>query len=422
MATNVVKNDDQTVTIEVTVDGDVWKAAREAAFEKIRKNLNMKGFRKGHVPAQMARKIIHSDLVNSEAASDVAQSALESGLEETKVEFVDRPMLDFKDLDKDKAVLTFTAPVYPEVKLGKTTGFGIAKEEVVVTDEEVNDQVNSLLKNKGEWVVTEEPAKNGDQVTIDYVGKLDGEPFEGGSAEDQEVVLGSGRFIPGFEEQIEGMKAGETKDIEVTFPENYPEASLAGKPVVFTITVKEVSADELPELNDEFVEEQKIEDVHTVDELKDYIRKNLTARKEEQAENKFSEEVTKAAVAEAEADIPSVMIDREVDSMFNQLSNQVAQSGLDPETYFKLVGQNSEEIKENMRPQAEERIKNTLVLDAIAKAEDLTVADEDIDKELQLFADMYSLPLEQITRMISRDAVKEDLLREAAVKFLENNQ
>lgn len=424
MATNVVKNDDKTVTLEVTLDGDVWKSARDAAFEKIRKSMNIKGFRKGHVPAAMAKKLISAEGVNEQAAYDAAQNALISGLDETKIEFVESPVLDIREAGKDKAVLTFTGEVYPEAELGQYKGFGIKKEEETVTDEDVDNAVKEQAKRKADLVVVEDesPAENGETVTIDFVGKMDGEPFEGGSAEDFKLMLGSHRMIEGFEEQIEGMKTGETKEITVTFPENYQAANLAGKEAQFDITVKEIEKEVLPEINDEFAASLELEDVKTLDELKDHIRKQLQAAKDEQAEDAFTQAVLEKAVENAKVDIPSALVDREVDNMLQMMINQIRQSGMDPQMYFQVMNQHPEELKESMRPEAVARLTNTLVLDAIAKAEDLTVSDEDVERELKVLAENFGMDVDKVRGLVQRDMIEDDLLRDAALDVLRNNQ
>ncbi len=424
MATNVIKNDDKTVTLEVTLDGDVWKAAREAAFNQIRKSMNIKGFRKGHVPAAMAKKLVSDEAVSQQAAYDAAQNALISALDESKVEFVDSPTLDIKEAGNDQAVLTFTAEVYPEAKLGQYKGFGLQKEEAAVTDEEIDEAISKDAARKADLVVVEDetPAENGDSVTIDFVGKKDDVPFEGGSAEDYVLKLGSGTFIPGFEEAVAGMKTGETKTIDVTFPETYNNAELAGQPATFDVTVKQIEKEVLPELNDDFAASLGIEGVSTMDELKDHVRKQLQAQKDSEAEDKFSAEVLEKAVENAEVDLPSVLVDREVDNMMRMMMQQISQTGLDANTYFKLINRAPEEFKESMRPEAIQRLKNTFVLDAIVKAEDLTVSDEDIEKEFENFATMYNLPVEQVKRMVKADMIADDLLREAAMEVLRNNQ
>ncbi len=424
MATRVVKNDDKTVTLEVTLDGDVWKSARDAAFEKIRKSMNIKGFRKGHVPAAMAKKLISAEGVNEQAAYDAAQNALISGLDETKIEFVESPVLDIREAGKDKAVLTFTGEVYPEAELGQYKGFGIKKEEETVTDEDVDNAVKEQAKRKADLVVVEDesPAENGETVTIDFVGKMDGEPFEGGSAEDFKLMLGSHRMIEGFEEQIEGMKTGETKEITVTFPENYQAANLAGKEAQFDITVKEIEKEVLPEINDEFAASLELEDVKTLDELKDHIRKQLQAAKDEQAEDAFTQAVLEKAVENAKVDIPSALVDREVDNMLQMMINQIRQSGMDPQMYFQVMNQHPEELKESMRPEAVARLTNTLVLDAIAKAEDLTVSDEDVERELKVLAENFGMDVDKVRGLVQRDMIEDDLLRDAALDVLRNNQ
>ena len=428
MTTNFAKNDDNTVVLTKVVEGSDWADARKKAFNSQKAKLNLKGFRKGQVPASVAKKMITDEYVNYLAANALAQAALEEMIDEFNVKLIDRPVFDFKDddADNDKAVLRFVCEVAPVPVLGEYKGFGIKKDEPVVTEEMIDDTINSLRKRYADLEVvedTETPAKDGDLVKIDFVGKIDGEPFEGGSAENTSVKLGSKQFIPGFEEQIEGMKVGETKDITVTFPEDYQAANLAGKEAVFTITLNALEKEVLPELDEEFFTETfKQDGITNVEELRKDAYDRLMAKAEEQAEAKFMNEVVDAAVKNAQVEIPAVMIDNEVDQMFKDFANQVVQSGFKLADYLAMTGSSEEEMKEPMRPDAEKRVKTTLVLDAIAAAENLEVSQEKLDEEFKVLGEMYNLDADRVRQLVREEDLKQDLLRSAAVDFLEDNQ
>ncbi|MCF0246864.1 MAG: trigger factor [Ileibacterium sp.] len=427
MTTNCAPKDDNTVVLTKVIEGDEWAAARKKAFNSQKAKLNLKGFRKGQVPASVAKKMIPDDYVNYLAANALAQDALSEMVDEFNVKMIDRPLFDLQDDDADneKAVLRFVCQVAPTPVLGQYKGFGIKKEEAAVTDEMIDEAIKGLQKRYAELEVVEgdEPAAEGDVVKIDFVGKMDGEEFDGGKGENVSVKLGSKQFIPGFEEQIEGMKKGETKDITVTFPAEYPAAELAGKEAVFTITLNDLEKEVLPELNEEFFSEVfKQEGINNIDDLKKDAAERIKAREEEKAAGKFMNDVVNAAVENAQVEIPAVMIDNEVDQMFKEFANQVVQSGFKLADYLALTGSSEEAMKEPMRPEAEKRVKTTLVLDAIAAAENLEVTQEKLDEEFKVLGEMYNMDADRVRQLVREEDLKQDLLRSAAVDFLEENQ
>ena len=427
MTTNCAPKDDNTVVLTKVIEGDEWAAARKKAFNSQKAKLNLKGFRKGQVPASVAKKMIPDDYVNYLAANALAQDALSEMVDEFNVKMIDRPLFDLQDDDADneKAVLRFVCQVAPTPVLGQYKGFGIKKEEAAVTDEMIDEAIKGLQKRYAELEVVEgdEPAAEGDVVKIDFVGKMDGEEFDGGKGENVSVKLGSKQFIPGFEEQIEGMKKGETKDITVTFPAEYPAAELAGKEAVFTITLNDLEKEVLPELNEEFFSEVfKQEGINNIDDLKKDAAERIKAREEEKVAGKFMNDVVNAAVENAQVEIPAVMIDNEVDQMFKEFANQVVQSGFKLADYLALTGSSEEAMKEPMRPEAEKRVKTTLVLDAIAAAENLEVTQEKLDEEFKVLGEMYNMDADRVRQLVREEDLKQDLLRSAAVDFLEENQ
>ena len=281
-------------------------------------------------------------------------------------------------------MLDFTCTVSPEVKLGDYKAIRVKKPEVEVTEEEIDNEVKRIQDRYADWVIREdeEPAQIGDQVTIDFVGEKDGVPFEGGAGNDYPLVLGSNTFIPGFEDQLVGVKAGEEKDIEVTFPENYQAPDLAGQAVIFKVKVHDVKYKELPEINDELIANLKREGVETVEQYKEEAKKELLSHKEQEAEKKFTDEVLAQVVDGAIVDIPAVMIDNEVDRMYQQFEQRMQSSGFTAKQFLEATHQTEADIKEQMRNEAANRVKTTLVLEAVANAEDFKIDEAAIDEQI----------------------------------------
>lgn len=411
---------DSTGILTVEVEGEVWEKAQKKTFNKLKAGLNVKGFRKGQIPDQMAKKYIGKDHICAVAVDEVANEALQEGIKEFKLDLVARPSLDVKEIDEKKAVLEFTCTVSPEVKLGDYEAIRVKKEPVEVTQEEIDAEVKRIQARYADWVVREEedPAQIGDQVTIDFVGEKDGVPFEGGAGNDYPLVLGSNTFIPGFEDQLVGVKAGDEKDIEVTFPEDYQAADLAGQAVIFKVKVHDVKYKELPEVNDELIKNMKRDGVETVEKFIEESKKELQARKEQQAEEKFTNDVIAQAVDGAIVDIPPVMIDNEVNRMYQQFEQRMQSSGFTAQQFLEATHQSVEDIKNQMRNEAASRVKTTLVLEAIANARDIKISESEIEEQYKLMADMYNMPAEQIKAIIVPENIEYDLKQQKAVDYL----
>lgn len=423
MATNVVKNDDNTLTVTVVIEGDVWKKALKKAFNKEKANLNLKGFRKGHVPDVIAKKYLTDEMLQYEAAFALAQPTLEAAIEENNLELVDRPSFDYK-ADNDSVELVYTLTVKPTPVLGEYKNLGIELEKTEALDEDVDKALLSQRKQDGDWVAVEDdvPAENGDLVNIDFAGKIDGELFNGGSASNQEVELGSGRFIPGFEEQIVGMKNGEVKDITVTFPEDYGSADLAGKEAVFTITMNSVQKEELPELNDDYIKGLNIEGVETVDAYRAHKKEELQAQLDAQAKEKHDDAVLAKVVENAEVEIPAAMIDEQVEKEMNAFKQRIAQSGLDFDTWMQVTQSNEAAMREQLREKAANDVKTELVLDAIAAAENLEVTDEAMEDFYKSLAEETGIPVENIKALSAQVNFDEMARRDKAIEFILANQ
>ena len=409
--------------LKVKVEGETWKDAQEKAFKKLAKEVEIKGFRKGAVPEKMARKAISTQSILMEAMDVVAAKALSEAVEENNLWIIAQPELTSIDAISEEAVeLTFTLTVKPEVTLGDYKGLEVEKMTTLVTDDEVDAELKRLQQTHAELVVKEEgTVENGDTAVIDFEGFKDGVAFDGGKGENYPLEIGSGSFIPGFEEQLIGMAAEETKDITVTFPENYGSEELAGKEAVFTVTVHEIKTKTLPEINDELIEDAEIEGVTTVDAYKAYVIDNITKSKEENAERVFENDLLTKLVDNATLDVPAVMIDEEVSSMANDFAQRLASQGFPFEQYLAMTGMDEDGLKEQMRPEAEMKVKVRLVLDKVAEVEGITVDEAEIEAEIAKVAEMYGLEVEKVKELINNDAIAYDLRLQKAVALVKEN-
>ena len=325
-----------TGELVATVEGEDWKQAQKKAFNKIKKNINIPGFRKGQAPAALIKKQIPAQNILMDAVEAVANDVLSDGVEEHKLVLVDRPELRIDEINEEKVILKFICAVKPEVKLGDYKGLPIKKKATRVTQKDIDAEVERLQQRYADMVVKEEGnVESGDTAVIDFEGFKDGVAFDGGKAESYPLEIGSGAFIPGFEDQLIGMAKEETKDINVTFPEDYQVAELAGQPVVFKVTVHEIKTKVLPEANDELIKEAKIKDVETMEDYRAYVKKNLSERKDRENEENFTNELLEKVVANAEVEIPDAMIERETDEMVREITQRLSAQGFMPHPLFK---------------------------------------------------------------------------------------
>lgn len=402
------------------VDAETFDKALDQAFKKVVKNVSVPGFRKGRVPRPIFEKRFGVEVLYQDALDIVVPDAYAKAVEESGIEPVAQPEIDIEQIEKGKdLVLTATVVVKPEVKLGQYKGLEVTKVDTEVTEEEVNAEIETLQKRYAELVIKEdEPAEKGDTVVIDFEGFIDGEAFEGGKAENYSLELGSNSFIPGFEDQLVGVKAGDEKEVNVTFPEDYHDEKLAGKDAVFKIKVHEVKALELPELDDDFAIDVD-DEVETFAELKEKIKKRLQENKEHMARHRIENEVIDLAAKNAEIDVPEEMIDSEIERMINELNQQFRAQGLNLDLYQQMTGNKLDDLKESMREDAEKRVRANLTIEAIAEAENIEVTDEEVNEELEKMADMYNLSVDKIKEMLgSTDPVKNDLRMRKAVDLL----
>lgn len=402
------------------VDAETFDKALDQAFKKVVKNVSVPGFRKGRVPRPIFEKRFGVEVLYQDALDIVVPDAYAKAVEESGIEPVAQPEIDIEQIEKGKdLVLTATVVVKPEVKLGQYKGLEVTKVDTEVTEEEVNAEIETLQKRYAELVIKEdEPAEKGDTVVIDFEGFIDGEAFEGGKAENYSLELGSNSFIPGFEDQLVGVRAGDEKEVNVTFPEDYHDEKLAGKDAVFKVKVHEVKALELPELDDDFAIDVD-DEVETFAELKEKIKKRLQENKEHMARHRIENEVIDLAAKNAEIDVPEEMIDSEIERMINELNQQFRAQGLNLDLYQQMTGNKLDDLKESMREDAEKRVRANLTIEAIAEAENIEVTDEEVNEELEKMADMYNLSVDKIKEMLgSTDPVKNDLRMRKAVDLL----
>ena len=408
-----------TGELVATVEGEDWKRAQKKAFNKIKKNINIPGFRKGQAPAALIKKQIPAQNILMDAVEAVANDVLSDGVEEHKLVLVDRPELRIDEINEEKVILKFICAVKPEVKLGDYKGLPIKKKATRVTQKDIDAEVERLQQRDADMVVKEEGnVESGDTAVIDFEGFKDGVAFDGGKAESYPLEIGSGAFIPGFEDQLIGMAKEETKDINVTFPEDYQVAELAGQPVVFKVTVHEIKTKVLPEANDELIKEAKIKDVETMEDYRAYVKKNLSERKDRENEENFTNELLEKVVANAEVEIPDAMIERETDEMVREITQRLSAQGFTLEQFAQVTGQDEEKIRAEVRQDAEKKVRVRLVLEAVAEAEQFEISDEEIDAELKAIADQYSMQIEQVRNLISHDAVSYDLRQRKALELI----
>ncbi|MGN1343658.1 MAG: trigger factor [Traorella sp.] len=407
--------ENSTGVLKVTVEGETWEKGQKKAFNKLASKLSLPGFRAGKVPAAMAKKYISVQEILFNAVDEVATEALVFGIGEHSIDLIARPALDIDSIDEKAVTLTFDLQVKPVVKLGEYTNFGIKKDSTRVLKKDIEEQIKRLQERFAELELKEEGAvENGDTAVIDFEGFKDGVAFDGGKGENYPLVIGSGSFIPGFEEQVVGMNVNETKDLNVTFPENYQEKSLAGQPVVFKVTVNEIKTKVLPEYNDDLVQMAKINDVTTVETYEAYLKEDIKKRKETDAENKYTNDCLTKVVDNASVEIPQIMVDQETDQMVEDFKQRLVQQGFTYESYLKLTGQDEKFIREQMEIDARNRVKVRLVLEAVADAENVEISNEKAEDEYQKIADTYQMDVNEVKKLISLDSLVYDLrLREA---------
>ena len=388
MSLQVEKLEKNMAKLTIEVGADELDKAIESAYQKQKGKISIPGFRKGKVPRQVVEKMYGKEVFYEDAANILIPDAYEKALDECEEDIVSSPKIDVTQIEAGKPFI-FTAEVAlkPEVKLGKYKGVKVEKADVVVTDEEVDEVIEKERENNARNITVEDRAvKDGDMTVIDFEGFVDGEAFDGGKGENYPLTIGSGAFIPGFEEQLVGSEIGKEVEVNVTFPEDYHAENLKGKAAVFKCTVKEIKEKELPELDDEFASE--VSEFETLTEYKEDVKKNLEEKKMKEAKENKEREAVEAVVDLSEMDIPEAMVETQQRQMVDEFAQRITMQGLSMEQYFQFTGTSYQQMLENVKPQAEKRIQSRLVLEAIAEAEKIEVTDEDFEKEIETRADV----------------------------------
>ena len=424
MSLQVEKLEKNMAKLTIEVSAEELEKALETAYQKNKNKMSIPGFRKGKVPRKMIEQMYGPAVFYEDAANELIPDAYEKALEECGEEIVSSPTIDVVQIGKGKPfIFTAEVAVKPEVTLGKYKGVKVEKTEVEVTEEEIDAQIEKERENSARTItVTDRPVKDGDITTLDFEGFVDGVPFEGGKGGDYPLTIGSGSFIPGFEEQLIGVEIGKETEVNVTFPEDYHSADLAGKAAVFKCTVKEIKEKELPELDDEFASE-----VSTFDTLAEYredVKKTLTQQKADAAKSAKEEAVIEAVVEDAKMEIPDAMLETEQRQMVDEFAQRIQMQGLNMEQYMQFTGTNPQMLLEQAKPQALKRIQSRLVLEAVAKEENLAADDTEFEAEIKDMAEKYQMEPDKIKDMLGergRKQVLEDLAIRKAVDFLVEN-
>lgn len=414
------KKEGNTGTLTFEIDADSFDQALDKAFKKVVKKVTVPGFRKGRVPRSLFERRFGVEALYEDAIDFVLPDAYSEAISQTGIEPVDKPQVDVEEIGKGKKlVLKADVTVKPEVKLGKYTGLEVEEKSSEVTDEDVDHEIKHLQERYAELVVKDDgEIEKGDTAVIDFDGYVDGNAFEGGKAENYSLEIGSGSFIPGFEDQLIGMKADDEKDVVVTFPEDYHAENLKGKEATFKVKVHEIKRKQLPELDDEFAKDVD-DDVETFDALKEKIKNHLKEHREEDAKNSKRNSVVEQAAANAEMDIPEVMITNEQDNMLKEFEQRLKAQGLTLDMYTKLSGTDEDALRDQMKDDAVKRVRANLTLEAIAKAEKIEPTDAEVEEELKKMAESYKISQDQLKEALGGgDLVKNDIRLRKAVDLL----
>ena len=419
MSLQVEKLEKNMAKLTVEVSAEQFEKALTASYNKNKNRFNIPGFRKGKAPQAMVEKMYGVGVLYEDAIEEALDATYGDAVKESGLEIVSRPEIGVEQIEKGKPfIYTATVAVKPEVTLGEYKGVEVEGAKADVTDEDIQNELKKVQEQNSRLVAVEDrPVADGDQTVIDFEGFVDGTPFEGGKAEDYTLVIGSHSFIDTFEDQLVGKNAGEEVEVNVTFPEEYHAKELAGKPAVFKVKIKEIKSKELPELNDEFASE--VSEFETLDAYKADLQKKLTETKEKQASAENENKVVQKVVDNATMDIPAPMVDQQVTNMINDYARRMQSQGLSLDQYLQFTGTTL--LKEQMQPQAESRIRARLVLEAVAKAENIEVSEETVEAELKKMAETYKMEVEQVKNIMGEDGLKqmkEDMAVQEAADFL----
>lgn len=415
MSLQVEKLEKNMAKLTVEVSAEDFEKAIEKVYQKQKKQISIPGFRKGKVPRVMVEKMYGKEVFYEDAANDLIPDAYDNALDECEEDIVSSPKIEVTQIEAGKPfVFTATVALKPEVKLGEYKGIKIEKIEREVTEEEILAEINrERNKNARNITIEDRPVKDGDMTVIDFEGFVDGEAFEGGKGENYPLTIGSGAFIPGFEEQLVGAEIGKEVEVKVTFPEEYRAEELQGKEAVFKCTVHEIKEKELPELDDEFASE--VSEFDTLEEYKEDVKKNLTEKKVKDAETARENAAVEAAVKASEIEIPEAMLETQQRQMVDEFSQRITMQGMSMEQYMQFTGATYEKLIEQVKPQAEERIRARLVLEAIAKSENIVATEEDYEKEMKTMAEVYQMEIDKVKELMG-EREKKNIMLDLAVR------
>lgn len=424
MSAKVEKIDKNVVKLEIEVDAQVFEECMDKAFQRRKSQFNVPGFRKGKAPRAMVERYYGEQVLYEDAINFACADAYDKAIDENDIRPVDRPQIDIVQIGKGKNfIFTATVTVMPEVTLGEYKGLEAKKDEVVITDDDVEEELKRIADRNSKLITVEDrPVREGDTVDIDFEGSIDGVPFKGGSAKGYTLVIGSGTFIPGFEDQLVGATLGSEVDVNVTFPEDYHSEELKGKPALFKVKINEIKKKQLPEINDEFASD--VSEFETLDEFKADIRKKLTERAQAQADRKFENEIIDKAVENAQCDIPDVMVERRLDEIMGQLDMQLRYQGMNLAGYLKMMGIEESQLRADYREGAYKDVKTQLVLDKIAEVENISASDEEYEEEVKQMAERYSQSVEDFKKHLHEDDIeyiKNSIVRRKTIALLVEN-
>lgn len=417
MSVQVEKLENNMAKLTIEVAAEEFVAATKKAYNKNKNQISVQGFRKGKAPQAIIEKLYGASIFYEDAANDLIPGAYEAAAKESGLDITSYPSIDVVQVEKGKPFI-FTAEVAlrPDVELGEYKGVEIEKVSAEVTEEDIEAEIKKVQEQNAREVTVDRPAENGDTVMIDYEGSVDGELFEGGSAEGYGLVLGSGSFIPGFEDQLVGASAGADVDVHVTFPEAYHADDLAGKEALFKVKVHEVKTKDYPIVDDEFA--QDVSDFDTLEEYKEDLKKNLAEKKVQEAKAEKQQKVMDVVVGNAKMDIPEAMVRKSTDDMMNQYAQELGAQGLSMDVYFKYTGMTLQQLAEQLKPQALANIKNRLVLDAIVAAENIEITDDEIEAEIQRLAESWNMEADKVRSYMDVDLMRNDMSAQKALEMI----
>jgi trigger factor len=421
MSVQVEKLEKNMAKLTIEVSAEEFEAALEKAYRKNKNKITLPGFRKGKAPRKMIEKMYGAGFFYEEAANIIIPDAYSKAAEECEEEIVSQPQINVTQIESGKSfIFTAEVAVKPEVTLGEYKGLEVEKSEVAVSEEEVDKAVDKERESNSRMIdIDDRAVENGDMIKLNFEGFIDGVAFEGGKGEDYPLTIGSGSFIPGFEEQLVGAKIGEDVEVNVTFPENYQAEALKGKAAVFKCKVNEIKVKELPEADDEFAKD--VSEFDTIAEYRDDIRAKLLEKKEQNAKRAKQNKVVEKAVANATMEIPDAMVDEQVRRMADEFSRRMQSQGITMEQYMQFTGMTADKMLEQWRPEALKRIQNSLVLEAIAKAEEIQISDERLDEEFEKMAAQYKMEVSKVKELMGdagKEQMKDDLAIQAAVDLI----